>query len=72
MMKRNYDLIIRRFLLLIIVALLAITILGCQDSYSVNIEAEHRKLSFIAQQEIQQGISTSMLNLQAQTLYPAP
>ena len=62
----------KRLLIIITGALLAVTLLGCQDSYKVNIEAEHRKLSFIAEQEIMRGQSSSLLSLQAKTLHPAP
>jgi hypothetical protein len=68
-MKRKYDLMIRRFLLLIIAVLLAVTVLGCNDPNSI--EANHKRLTYLAQQELQQGLSTSMFNLQAQTQFPA-
>jgi hypothetical protein len=72
MMESHYDSIMRRVLVLITGVLLAVALVGCQDPAAANFEAEHRRLSNIARQELRQGLSAHPMTSQAEALYTAP
>ena len=72
MMKSHGNSIMRRLLTLIIGIFLTVTLVGCHDPSEVNIEAEHRKLTEVAKQQLRQGQSAFPLNSQTETYYPAP
>jgi len=72
-MGSHFDSIMRRVLALIIGLLLTVTLFGgCHDPAASDFEAEHRRLSSIARQEIRQGLSAFPLTSQAGAFYPAP
>jgi len=72
-MGSHFDSIMRRVLALIMGLLLAVILFGgCHDPAASNFEAEHRRLSSIAKQEIRQGLSVFPLNSQVGTFHPAP
>jgi len=71
-MESHDNSIMRTLLILMTVFFLAVTLLGCHDPYAVDIEAEHRRLSSIAKQELRQGrLSAFPLSSQAEVFYPA-
>lgn len=73
MMGSHFDSIMRRVLALIMGALLTVILFGgCQDPAASNFEAEHRRLSGIAQQEIRQGLSAFPRTSQVGAFYTAP
>ncbi len=51
--------------------LLAVTLAGCIDPVAADMEAEHRELGQICEQELRQGLSAFSPTSQAQTLRPA-
>ncbi len=72
-MGSHFDSIMRRMLALIAGILLAVTLFGgCHDPAASDFEAEHRRLSSIARQELRQGPSAFPLTSQAGAFYPAP
>ena len=73
MMGSHFDSKMRRVLLLIMGVLLTVTLFGgCQDPAASDFEAEHRRLSSIAKQEIRQGLSAFPLTSQVGAFHPAP
>jgi len=70
-MESHDNSIMQRLLILMTVFFLAVTLLGCHDPYAVDIEAEHRRLSSIAKQELRQGLSAFPMSSQAEVFYPA-
>jgi len=72
MMKSHYDSISRRVLVLITVVFLAVAFLGCHDPAAADFEAEHRRLSDIARQELRQHRSAFPLTSQVEAFYQAP
>lgn len=72
-MGSHFDSITRRVLALITGILLTVALFGgCHDPAASNFEAEHRRLSNIAKQEIRQGLSAFPLNSQVGAFHPAP
>ena len=72
-MGSHFDSITRRVLALITGILLTVALFGgCHDPAASNFEAEHRRLSSIARQELRQGLSAFPLNSQVGAFHPAP
>ena len=70
-MKGHCDSITGRLLILIMGVFLAVTLLGCRDPIMADMEAEHRRLGNVVEQELQQGQSASPPTPQAEALRPA-
>lgn len=71
MMKSRYDSISRRVLVLITGVFLAVAFMGCHDPAAGDFEAEHRRLSNIARQELRQRPSAFPLTSQVEAFYQA-
>ena len=72
MMKSCFGSIIRKLLTLLTVIFFAVTLLGCHDPVVSDMEAEHRRLGDMAQQEIRQSLAAFLPTSQSETFYPAP
>ncbi len=59
-MKGHCDSIMGRVLILITGVFLAVTLLGCHDPIGADMEAEHRRLGNVVEQQLRQGQSTSL------------
>jgi len=70
-MKSYYDSIGRRVLVLITVVFLAVAFMGCYDPAAADFEAEHRRLSDIARQDLRQRPSAFPLTSQVEAFYQA-
>ena len=71
-MKSKYNSITVKLFTLIMGIFLAVTLLGCNDPIVADMEAEHRRLGIIAEQDLRQNLSISPMTSQAKVFYPAP
>ncbi len=72
MMKSHYDSMKARVLIVAMATFLTISLMGCNDPIVANMEAKHRQLGNVVQQELQQCRSAYPPISQTEALYPAP
>jgi len=71
-MKTHCDSILRRLLLIAVLAFLTVALFGCLDPIVSEMQAEHEQLGRVCQQELQRGGYASPRTTQPETLFPAP
>ena len=71
-MKSHYDSIKTKVLTVAIAIFLTVSLTGCMDPIVADMEAEHRELGNVVNQELRQCRSAFPPSSQTETLHPAP
>jgi hypothetical protein len=71
MMKRFYDLNVRRLLTFLTMIFLALTILGCNDPMVADMENRRQEIGFMVEQELQRCRNASQVTSKPVSLPPA-
>jgi len=71
-MRRMYGSLVGKVLVFIAGIFLALAMSGCNDPVVADIEAEHRRMGNVCQQELRQGLAGFPPTTQAPMFRPAP